>query len=241
MASVGRLSLWLNSACVFSDSNLRLFVSRDGTTALSGIRLGNRWAPPPPSSLPVSTLALTLVLPLVTVDPSVPAGCPQADMSLWWSRAIKQWPAGELVLLVFPPSLGWPEAASGETWSICTLREASSSLLVCSPTGLFPPRANATPVARGRRRLRSGAQLELRMFLDLALQTCKTSTGPQLNWFSVPTLLSEDKRKKLRWIFSSYFVLVFFNLRAVWRVRLFLKAETNVTNILFLNRHGQWN
>lgn len=27
----------------FSDSNLRLFVSRDGTTALSGIRLGNRW------------------------------------------------------------------------------------------------------------------------------------------------------------------------------------------------------
>lgn len=29
--------LWL------SDSNLRLFVSRDGTTALSGIRLGNRW------------------------------------------------------------------------------------------------------------------------------------------------------------------------------------------------------
>lgn len=32
------------SFCVwaFPDSNLRLFVSRDGTTALSGIRLGNR-------------------------------------------------------------------------------------------------------------------------------------------------------------------------------------------------------
>lgn len=28
---------------LFSDSNLRLFVSRDGSTALSGIRLGNRW------------------------------------------------------------------------------------------------------------------------------------------------------------------------------------------------------
>lgn len=33
----------LCSVCLCSDSNLRLFVSRDGTTALSGIQLGNRW------------------------------------------------------------------------------------------------------------------------------------------------------------------------------------------------------
>lgn len=38
---LGHLTDYLLSV-VSSDSNLRLFVSRDGTTALSGIQLGNR-------------------------------------------------------------------------------------------------------------------------------------------------------------------------------------------------------
>lgn len=51
-----------------SDSNLRLFVNRDGTTALSGIRLGNRWETwpqlPVSVSLPFSPLLLVPVLHL---------------------------------------------------------------------------------------------------------------------------------------------------------------------------------
>lgn len=76
------------------------------------------------------------------------------------------------------------------------------------------------------------------MFLDLALQTCKTSTGPQLNWSSVPTLLSEDKRKKLRRILSSYFVLVFFNLRAVWRVREKQMSQTSYFSTVTVSETG---
>lgn len=94
---------------VFPDSNLRLFVSRDGTTALSGIRLGNRWVNSnihdQHFALPVSPLHLpspNTHTHTQTRSVFVSAGCPQADMSLWWSRAIRQRPVGELALLVFP-------------------------------------------------------------------------------------------------------------------------------------------
>lgn len=119
----------------------------------------------------------------------------------------------------FSWSLSWPEAVNGKPRQFALYVKLLS---VCSSAlhSTFSLRVKATcsestgsqkciwecPVMQSPH---VGSLLDYTMFLDLALQTSITSTGPQFNWFSVPTLLSEDKRKKLQWIFSSYFILVF--------------------------------
>lgn len=126
-----------------SDSNLRLFVSRDGTTALSGIRLGNRWET---WLLTFSAFCVTssqLLSCLLRHSDSV-AVCLTLQGVCWRLRTCgdreplnrDQLQRGFWVLLVFlEPQLVW--CCEGKTSSVCTLCEISFSLLVRTPFSCY--------------------------------------------------------------------------------------------------------